>query len=63
MVGNKRHRFSFGEVREFWSRWRRGETLTQIAVALGVRPCRIFSVVQARGGSDGGEARVQMKTI
>lgn len=45
-----RRRLSFGQKRELWSRWKNGETLSQIAVALSVRPNTIFGTVNARGG-------------
>ena len=45
-----RRRLSPAEMRDLWRRWRLGETLTQISLALGIRPSKIFDVVQARGG-------------
>lgn len=36
--------------RELWRRWREGQTLTQIAEALGKRPASVFGTIRASGG-------------
>lgn len=62
MVVRLRRRLSPTEVRDLWRRWRLGETQTQISLALGVRPSKIFDVIQARGGFSPAE-RVRRATF
>jgi IS30 family transposase len=43
-------RLSAFEKRDMWERWKRGETLTEIAGALGQWPATIFVLLRGRGG-------------
>jgi IS30 family transposase len=49
-MGVRWSRMSWGEKNELWERWRRGESLGEIARALHRVPSRIYEVVGAEGG-------------
>ena len=46
----RRARLSFAEKADLWARWKRGESLSDIARALDRVPGSVFHVVEARGG-------------
>ena len=46
----RKPRLSFAEKADLWTRWRRGESLSDIGRALGRVPGTVFHVVAARGG-------------
>ena len=45
-----RTRLTGSEIRQLWSRWRQGESVTQIAEALGRAHTSVSSIVQRSGG-------------
>ena len=49
-MGVRWSRMSWSEKNELWQRWRRGETLDQIAPALHRRSSSIYDYVGAEGG-------------
>lgn len=49
-MGVRWSRMSWGEKHELWQRWRRGETLDQIAQALHRGPTSIYDYVGTEGG-------------
>ena len=52
-----RGRLSAAERGELWRRWRAGETLTQVAEALGWYPVRVYRELRRRGGFAPAERR------
>src|SRR6266516_1206794 len=49
-VASKRRRYSAQERRELWERWRRGESVSEIARALDRGPGAVDRVLRKRGG-------------
>jgi IS30 family transposase len=50
VVAGRLRRYSVGERRELWERWRRGESVSEIARALGRRPGTVQYTICRRGG-------------
>ena len=50
MHSGKRKRLTHGQSRDLWRRWREGQTLTEIAVALSVPTVSVFATVRRAGG-------------
>ena len=50
-MARARKRLTIQEARELWSRWKQGQTLSEIGAALGGRPkSSVFTVLQKSGG-------------
>jgi hypothetical protein len=50
MHSGKRKRLTHSQRRDLWRRWREGQTLTEIAVALSVPTVSVFATVRRAGG-------------
>lgn len=50
MASTRNRGLTAEQRRDLWRRWREGQTLTEIAEALGKQPASVFSAVRACGG-------------